>query len=192
MNGRAIDSAGPEMRAMVAYMRWLGQGVPKGTRPAGTGTARLPYPVAAASPAAGQLVFQQKCMQCHGADGAGKKNGNAPGYLYPPLWGNGSFNTGAGIYRLSKMAGFIKNNMPPGSSYVLPQLSDAEAWNVAAFIVSQQRPQKEFAGDWPDIRTKPVDHPFGPFADTFSVAQHKYGPFGPIQQSSTNSQKNKP
>ncbi|RPE14208.1 cytochrome C [Chitinophaga lutea] len=192
MNGRAIDSTGLEMQAIVAYMRWLGQGVPKGTRPVGTGTTLLPYPIFAADPVAGNLVYQQKCMQCHGADGAGKKNIAAAGYLYPPLWGSGSFNTGAGIYRLTKMAGFIKNNMPPGSSYALPQLSDTEAWNVAAFIVSQPRPAKAFAADWPDIRTKPIDHPFGPFPDTFSTVQHKYGPFGPIQQNRSASQKNKP
>jgi thiosulfate dehydrogenase len=31
------------------------------------------------------------------------------------------------------------------------------------------------------LATKPFDYPFGPYADTFSVAQHKYGPFEPIQ-----------
>ncbi|TRZ75539.1 MAG: cytochrome C, partial [Chitinophagaceae bacterium] len=28
--------------------------------------------------------------------------------------------------------------------------------------------------------TKPVDYPFGPYADTFSEQQHKFGPFEPI------------
>jgi thiosulfate dehydrogenase len=42
------------------------------------------------------------------------------------------------------------------------------------------RPHKVFAGDWPDISSKPIDHPFGPFADEFSEDQHKYGPFKPI------------
>jgi len=27
---------------------------------------------------------------------------------------------------------------------------------------------------------KPVDHPFGPYADDFNELVHKYGPFGPI------------
>jgi thiosulfate dehydrogenase len=34
--------------------------------------------------------------------------------------------------------------------------------------------------DWPRIAGKPFDHPFGPYADAFSEAQHKLGPFGPI------------
>jgi thiosulfate dehydrogenase len=31
--------------------------------------------------------------------------------------------------------------------------------------------------DWPDISKKPIDHPFGPYADGFSEKQHKLGPF---------------
>jgi thiosulfate dehydrogenase len=34
--------------------------------------------------------------------------------------------------------------------------------------------------DWPDISKKPIDHPFGPYADGFSEKQHKLGPFKPI------------
>jgi thiosulfate dehydrogenase len=60
-------------------------------------------------------------------------------------------------------------------------LTDEEAWDVAAFVNSQPRPEKKFIGDWPDLSGKPVDHPFGPFADSFSETQHKYGPFGPIR-----------
>ena len=62
---------------------------------------------------------------------------------------------------------------------VIP-LTDNEAWDVAAFVNSQPRPEKKFIGDWPDISTKPVDHPFGPYNDSFTKEQHKYGPFAPI------------
>ena len=34
--------------------------------------------------------------------------------------------------------------------------------------------------DWPDPSKKPYDHPFGPYADTFSELQHKYGPYTAI------------
>jgi thiosulfate dehydrogenase len=84
------------------------------------------------------------------------------------------------MYRLSRLAGFIKNNMPFGANWKEPQLTNEEAWDLAAFINSQPRPQKFFPYDWPNIAKKPVDHPFGPFADPFSEQQHKYGPFGPI------------
>jgi thiosulfate dehydrogenase len=35
--------------------------------------------------------------------------------------------------------------------------------------------------DWPNISKKPIDHPFGPYADVFSEKQHKYGPYKPIK-----------
>jgi thiosulfate dehydrogenase len=34
--------------------------------------------------------------------------------------------------------------------------------------------------DWPDISKKPMDHPFGPYADSFSEERHKYGPYQEI------------
>ncbi|MCB0768664.1 MAG: cytochrome C, partial [Flavobacteriales bacterium] len=61
-------------------------------------------------------------------------------------------------------------------------LTDEEAWDVAAFVNSQPRPVKDLTGDWPDISKKPIDHPFGPYSDTFTETQHKYGPFGPIAE----------
>ena len=63
-----------------------------------------------------------------------------------------------------------------------PVLTDEEAWDVAAFIISQPRPEKFFAEDWPKKETKPVDYAYGPFVDKFSEKQHKYGPFTPIQE----------
>jgi thiosulfate dehydrogenase len=60
-------------------------------------------------------------------------------------------------------------------------LTNEEAWDVAAFVNTQPRPQKKFSTDWPDISTKPFDFPFGPYADSFPEHQHKYGPFQPIQ-----------
>jgi thiosulfate dehydrogenase len=32
------------------------------------------------------------------------------------------------------------------------------------------------------VSTKPVDYPFGPYADGFSETQHKYGPFGMMKK----------
>jgi thiosulfate dehydrogenase len=49
-------------------------------------------------------------------------------------------------------------------------------------MISQPRPVK--AGldrDFPDLATKPIDTPYGPYADSFSQAQHTFGPFGPIR-----------
>ena len=87
---------------------------------------------------------------------------------------------GAGLFRLSRFAGYVKANMPQGASWERPQLTDEEAWDVAAYVNAQPRPTKDLSTDWPDIAKKPVDHPFGPYKDPYSEQQHKFGPFGPI------------
>ena len=63
------------------------------------------------------------------------------------------------------------------ATYKAPLLSDEQAWDVAAFINSQPRPGMDISRDWPDVSKKPVDHPFGPYSDTLSEQQHKYGPW---------------
>jgi len=102
--------------------------------------------------------------------------------MMPPLWGSDSFNDGAGMARLITAANFIHLNMPHGVDYLNPQLSAEDAWDVAAYMVSQPRPHKTgLDKDFPDLLEKPVDTPYGPYADGFGVEQHKYGPFGPIR-----------
>lgn len=177
MNGKMLDSLSLEMKAMVAYLKWISKDVPKGFRPKGFGTKALLYLTRAADAQKGKVVYINNCLRCHGANGEGLPAADSASYIYPPLWGENSFNMGAGMYQLSKLAGFVKNNMPFGVTWQNPQLTDEQAWDVAAFINSQQRPYKFFAHDWPNLSKKPVDYPFGPYADTFSETQHKYGPF---------------
>jgi len=181
LNGQPLDTAGQEITAILAYMKWLGKNVPKGIKPKGTGIRELPFLSRAADPEKGRSVYQLSCQRCHGAQGNGTLNADSTGYTYPPLWGENSFNTGAGLFRLSRLAGYVKDNMPFDRTKDSPPLSDEEAWDVAAFINSRPRPEKAFPKDWPDITRKPVDHPFGPYADSFSTEQHKYGPFKPIK-----------
>lgn len=180
MNGKTLDSLSQEMRAMVAYINWVGKDVPKGVRPKGIGAGALPFLNRPADPQKGKLIYASHCQRCHGENGEGFPLPDSSGYQYPPLWGDHSFNVSAGLYQLSRLAGFIKNNMPFGVNWENPQLTDEEAWDVAAFVSAQQRPMKFFAYDWPDISKKPVDFPFGPYADSFSEIQHKYGPFTTI------------
>jgi thiosulfate dehydrogenase len=54
------------------------------------------------------------------------------------LWGPDSFNWGAGMHQVGNAAGFIKANMPLSQG---ESLSDQDAWDVALFIDSQERPQ---------------------------------------------------
>jgi len=182
LGGKLPDTNGREVRAILAYMKWIGQGVKKGEKLYGTSVEKLPFMMVPADTAKGRIVYVAKCKVCHAANGEGMLAANRAGYNYPPLWGSHSYNDGAGMYRIGNLAGFVKNNMPFGATYKSPQLTDEEAWNVAAFINSRPRPHFEQRKDWKDIKTKPIDYPFGPYADGFSEQQHKYGPFGPIKK----------
>ncbi len=185
MNGRAMPADAPEMKAMVAYIEFLSTGVPKGKQLPGMGAGNMPELDRAADPVRGEAVYKRACVSCHGTDGRGIRRGTPGadlGYMVPPLWGPDSFNDGAGMSRLITAANFIHFNMPHGADYLNPQLSAEEAWDVAAFMVSQPRPQKPgLDRDFPDRLEKPVDAPYGPYADRFSERQHKYGPFEPIR-----------
>lgn len=180
LNGQAIDTSSQEMQAIRAYIRWLGSGVPKSEKPKGTGLVEVPFLDRAADPAHGQKIYAEKCASCHGPSGQGLPMPGSERH-YPALWGDKSYNEAAGLFRMSRFAGYVKANMPFGASYQNPQLSDEEAWDVAAFVNSQPRPRHPFLStDWPKIEKKPYDHPFGPYADPFPETQHKYGPYEPI------------
>lgn len=188
LNGSAIANDSKEMRAFVSYIKWVGKDVEKNVAPAGSGLLDVPKLKRAADSVKGKIVYQKYCKRCHGEMGEGTAVANGPEWKYPPLWGESSFNIGAGLFRLSRLAGYVKVNMPNDlATYENPVLSDEEAWDVAAYIVSLPRPSKNISKDWPDISAKPVDHPFGPYADQFSEAQHKYGPFIPILSSTKKS-----
>ncbi len=181
MNGTPPDSNSKEMKAITAYVNWLGSNVPAGTKPTGTGTKKLVLLDRCGDTVAGKHVFLLKCQSCHTAEGKGLMNSENSAYIYPPLWGNNSYNVGAGLNKISELAAFVRANMPQGADYSNPQLTEEEAWDVAAYIVSQPRSAYDLKGDWPDITKKPFDYSFGPFADTFPVSQHKYGPFKAIK-----------
>lgn len=182
LNGSPLDTNSREMKAILAYMEWLGTGIPKGTGPEGVGLAELAFLDRSADPLHGASIYTEKCSSCHGDNGQGVLNADARTYQYPPLWGDHSYNVSAGLYRASRFAGYVKANMPLGATWSTPQLTDEEAWDLAAYVNAQPHPVKFFEGDWPDINSKPFDHPFGPFTDTFPEQQHKFGPYGPIAQ----------
>jgi thiosulfate dehydrogenase len=182
LNGTAVDSTSREFKAIYAYINWLGQAVKKGEKPHGSGIEKLTYLDRAADPQKGQIVYTAQCQTCHGTNGEGQLAADALEYTYPPLWGSHSYNDGAGLYRISNFAGYVKNNMPNLlTSHENPTLTEAESWDVAAYVNSQTRPHKDQSKDWPKYDKKPLDFAFGPYADGFSENQHKYGPFKPIQ-----------
>jgi thiosulfate dehydrogenase len=177
LNGKAPDSSSKEMIAMKDYIEWVGSQVKPDEKPYGSGLPKLPLLSRPANPANGARVYKQQCQSCHGAGGQGMKDAEGIAFVYPPLWGPESYNDGAGLYRLSKFAGYVKYNMPFGTDFSAPVLKDEEAWDLAAFVNSQPRPHKDQSGDWKNIKQKPIDFPFGPYADNLTEEQHKYGPF---------------
>ena len=111
-------------------------GDPVGTKMAGAGYPRLAAPARPADFTRGQHVYDARCALCHGADGQGQASGGQP--VFPPLWGPASFNWGAGMHQVGNAAGFVKANMPLSQG---DSLSDQEAWDVALFVDSHERPQ---------------------------------------------------
>ena len=181
LNGKALKNESKEMLAIKSYIEFIGKDVKKGEKPKGSGIYDLAYLNRAIDPINGKTLFVAKCQSCHQANGEGLLADNKIEYTYPPLWGKNSYNNGAGLYRMSRFAGYIKYNMPQGATYQKPQLTDEEAWDIAAFVNAQPRPTKDMSKDWPKIEEKPADHPFGPFADNYTEQQHKYGPYQPIK-----------
>lgn len=182
LNGMPLDTMSKEMQAIKMYLLFLGSNVEKGTVVKGSGLKDMPFPDRAADPVRGNKIYLEKCASCHLKDGSGIKAADGIVYTYPPLWGQHSYNDAAGLYRLSNFAKYVKYNMPLGATYEAPQLTDEEAWDLAAFVNSQSRPHKDTPEDWPDISKKPIDHPFGPYSDSFDQTQHKFGPFKPIAE----------
>jgi thiosulfate dehydrogenase len=182
MNGRALPFESVEMKAMAAYIRSLGGRYASLGASQRTAAEPAPFkvPNRAADLAAGKTVLESRCAICHGADGRGLRASLDPadGYVFPPLWGADSFNDGAGLHRVLTAARFIKARMPLGNA----DLTDDEAFDVAAYVNAQPRPEMpNLDRDYPDRATKPVDNSYGPFADEFPLEQHRFGPYAPIE-----------
>ena len=173
LQSMAPDSNSREIQAITAYLKWLSENSPADS----ITRAPVPYLVRAADSTKGSQLYAATCKRCHGQNGEGFREADHSSFRYPPLWGPNSYSTGAGMYQVTKLARFIKFNMPydkPAGSLLL---TDEEAYDLAAYINSQKRQTFDISHDWPVMSTKPVDYPFGPFADSFSADRHKYGPW---------------
>jgi thiosulfate dehydrogenase len=138
MNGKALVPESRDMRDIIAYMAFLSSGYPVFANVSGQSTPA--FKALPGDTARGAVTFAAKCSVCHGANGAGTD-------VFPALWGDGSYNIGAGMARVNTAARFIKVAMPqtaPGT------LTDQEAYDLATYI--NTRPRPDFPGkelDWP-------------------------------------------
>lgn len=128
-NGRPLDYDGEPMKNLVDYINWLS--VPQPNHRPFTGRGLVSLPDLKPDPVHGKEIYAAQCAGCHGEDG----NGRAP--LFPPVWGPNSFNDGAGMHGIRKMAAFVQHNMPQNRMGIL---SPQDAYDVAGFVHAQPRP----------------------------------------------------
>lgn len=159
MNGKALAAGSPDLEAMIAYFEWMKGRTTAGDKVPGRGVGKMDTAI---RPDAqnGRKVYEKQCVACHGAQGEGVRQADGR-YLYPPLWGDNSFNIGAGMARTYTAAAFVKRNMPVGAHAKFPlgqgALSDQDAVDVAEYFSHQPRPDfVAKAKDWPKD-PKPVD-----------------------------------
>lgn len=128
--------------AITAYITWLSTDQPiqmNAAKPLG------PYAVDAIKIDAnsknierGQVLYADRCASCHGDDGSG--DGESP-----PVWGDMSFNDGAGLSGDVKLASWLKVSMPLDEA----DLTDQESLDIASYVNAQPRPQFKLSDHLP-------------------------------------------
>lgn len=181
--GRPLPLDSKEMIAFISYLKWISDSSKVAMNTPGVKGLDISFPDSAASSTTGGQLFLSHCARCHGQDGEGVLGPDKVDYIYPPLWGLKSYQPGSSMHRTIKMAQWLVANMPHDSAtYFKPVLTAAQALDIAAFVnndaIHQRQQVTEF--QYPNAEEKAIDYDRGPFADTFSVSQHKYGPYPPI------------
>lgn len=160
MNGKPLPVDSPEMKAMIAYFAWLGEDVQKGQFVAAPSEGKIDMTLVP-DITRGKDIYAAQCATCHGDNGEGMKD-QFGDFIFPPLWGDKSFNIGAGMARTYKAAAFVYYNMPMSVNHKMPigqggVLTQQEAVDVAEYFTHMPRP--DFApkvNDWPK-GNKPKD-----------------------------------
>jgi thiosulfate dehydrogenase len=149
-----------EVMALAAYITYLARGYEVGQNLSWRGQNTVAdgnrIPLDKLDPKRGEMLFVERCINCHGMDGQGVAIGDKKA---APLWGPDSWNDGAGAARIYTLAGMIRYMMPytaPGS------LTDEEAQQIAAFINSKPRPSFPFKDQDYLTEKLPVDSVYYP------------------------------
>lgn len=131
LNTDKMDYDEEEMRSIIAYLTYISDGIKVGEGIIGneniTKVEEIPDP----DLDNGEKIYDEKLKDST-----------------PDLWGKHSFTDGSYLTRMSVMTNYVKNYLPeddPGS------FSDQEAADVAAYILSKDRPEWDGDdSDWPD------------------------------------------
>lgn len=139
MSGKPLPVDSQEMQDMLAYLAWISKEVESIKNPPWLGVTMLK---SQHKPdiKQGNILYQKYCASCHRDNGEG--GGKLPepvNKTIPPLWGENSFNDGAGMSMLPMFSAFVYWNMPYQNSV----LTEEEAIDIAAFVLEQPRPHFE-------------------------------------------------
>lgn len=153
MNGTVLTKDSTQMQAILAYMDWMRGDAKKGEKLPGRGLVKID-PKLVPNAIHGKVVYKNSCAACHGDNGEGIKRADGT-FLFPPLWGEESYNIGAGIAKTSTAAGFVKTNMPMANTQNYPigagGMSDQDALDVAEYFTHMPRPDfPDKVHDWPN------------------------------------------
>jgi thiosulfate dehydrogenase len=128
LNGWPLPEDSEEMKDILAYLQWISKEVEHFPTLPWLGLQMLKS-THQPNPKEGEKVYRTYCAMCHKQDGEGGED-------IPPIWGQDSFNDGAGMSHLPMLASFIYWNMP----YKNAVLSEEQSLDVAAFVLQQPRP----------------------------------------------------
>lgn len=119
--------------AVTAYITSLSQGQSlrmNSKRPVGPGAIKLlAVKPDQADINRGASLYHSRCAECHQKDGQGDKDN-------PPVWGERSYNDGAGLSSVENLAAWLKVAMPLDDT----NLTDQQALDIAAYVNSHKRP----------------------------------------------------
>lgn len=134
LNGVRPPNGSEVSVAVTSYITWLSSGERIAMNPkAPLGPKHVPKlesDVKLADSGRGEMLYGDYCASCHGDGGLGTDDG-------PPVWGEMSYNDGAGLSRVDKLAAWLKIAMPLND----PFLTEQEALDIAAYVNSHPRPK---------------------------------------------------
>jgi thiosulfate dehydrogenase len=128
--------------AVTAYITSLSQGQTlrmNFKRPIGPGAIKLlALKPDQADIQRGAALYTSRCAECHQKDGQGDKDN-------PPVWGERSYNDGAGLSSVENLAAWLKVAMPLDNT----DLTDQQALDIAAYVNSHKRSHFEISKHLP-------------------------------------------
>lgn len=133
-NGTRPENGSEVPVAIATYITWLSQDWKLQMNPKAPLGPNHVEPLDAsqftADPKRGETLYEDRCAFCHADDGAGTDEG-------PAVWGDFSYNDGAGLSKVPKLASWLKVAMPLDDT----DLTAQEAFDIAAYVNGHARPK---------------------------------------------------